>query len=233
MPAYYDQPATFANVTVEDANRFQKLPFYLVKNEVEQFPIWNVFERLLGDIDWQPNMGNTMQGVTPQRSPVGRAFFFPQPITTVPNKDVYQVSESIEDAIVYMHDYESFQFNFLPSFNSFWRTYIKFADNDIAQKIAISNNQFCETQMWQFAQNIYLAGTGVITGAPTGLMNSAYTAANSKTANWLISTVQGCDWTIWSPSRTYSSRCRERFSCSSRRLPCASVSGTAEHAQRQ
>lgn len=191
MPAYYDKPAAFANATVEDADRFQKLPFYLVKNEVKQFPVWNVFEQLLGDVDWQPNEGNTMRGVTPQRSPVGRGLFFPQPITGAPNKDVHQVTESTEQAIVYLHDYESYQFNFLPSFNSFWKNYLQFANKDIVEKIAISNNQFLETQMLQAAQNIYLAGSGMITGAPTGTMNITMDAAGSKTAAYLIAITQG------------------------------------------
>ena len=191
MPAYYDKPAVFANATVEDADRFQKLPYYLVKNEVKQFPKWNVFEQLLGDINWEPNQGNTMRGVTPQRSPVGRALFFPNPITTVPNKDVHQVTESVEEAVVYMHDYESFQFNFIPSFNSFWKTYLQFANKDIVDKIGCSHNQFVETQMLQAATNVYLAGTGIITGAPTGAMNAAMNAAGSKTANWLAATTTG------------------------------------------
>lgn len=191
MPAYYDMPATFANASVEDANRFQKLPFYLVKNEVKQFPIWNVFEQLLGDINWTPNEGNVMRGVTPQRSPVQRSLFFPQPITSAPNKDVYQVTESVEEAIVYLHDYESYQFNFLPSFNSFWKNYLQFANKDIVEKIAISNNQFIETMMLSKAPYVYLAGTGVIAGAPTNQMNITLDAAGSKTAAWFVATVNG------------------------------------------
>lgn len=191
MPAVYDMPASFANFTIEDVDRLQKLPFYLVKNEVKQFPIYNVFEQLLGDVDWQPNEGNTMRGVTPQRSPVQRSFFFPQPITTAPNKDIYQVTESTENAIVYLHDYESYQFNFLPSFNSFWKNYLQFADKDIVEKIAISNNQFLETQMWFNAPNVWLAGTGLISGVPTGAGNITLNAAGSKTAAWLIATVAG------------------------------------------
>ena len=190
MPAYYDMPATFANMASEDADRFQKLPFYLVKNEVKQFPIWNVFEQLLGDISWQANEGNTMRGVTPQRSPVGRAMFVPNPITTVPNKDVYQVTESTENAIVYMHDYESFQFNFIPSFNSFWKNYIQFANTDITSKIGISNDQFLETQMYYTAPYVYLAGTGLTAGNPTTLGNAAQNTAGSKTAAWLVGVTQ-------------------------------------------
>jgi len=190
MPAFYDKPAQFANAAVEDTDRFQKLPFYLVKNEVAQFPKWNVFEQLLSDIDWQPNEGNVMKGVTPQGSPVGRALFFPNAITTAPNKDIYQVSESVETAIVYMHDYESYQFNFIPSFNSFWKTYLQFANKDIVEKIGCSNNQFLETQMLQSATYMYLCGSGLISGCPTGTMNAAMTAAGSKTAAWLVGVTQ-------------------------------------------
>lgn len=189
MPAYYDQPASFGNATVEDANRFSKLPFFLVMNEVKQFPIWNVFDQLYGTINWQPNMGDVMQGVTPQRSPVGRSFFFPNNITSAPNKDVYQVTESTEQARLKAQWYESFQFNFIPSFDAFWRDYISFANKDIVQKISISNNQFIETNLWANSPNVYMAGTGIVS-APTGAMNAALTAAGSKTAAWLVGAVQ-------------------------------------------
>lgn len=191
MPAIYDMPASFGNANVEDVNRFAQLPFYLVQNEVKQFPKWNIFDQLFGDIDWETNQGNVMTGVTPQRSPVGRSFFFPNDITTVPNKDIYQVTESQESARVKLHDYESYQFNFLPSFTAFWKNYIQFANKDIVEKIAVSNNQFIETNLWFNAPNVYLAGTGVVTGAPQGMGNAALNAAGSKTAAWLVSTVQG------------------------------------------
>lgn len=190
MPAYYDKPAIFANNT-QDPAQFQQLPFYLVKNEVPQFAKWNEFDQLYGKIDWVTNSGNTMRGVTPQRSPVGRSFFFPNPITTVPNKDVYQVTESVENAILYVHDYESLQFNFLPSFTAFWDTYIQFNDADIADKIAQANNQFIETQMWFNASFVYLCGSGLVSNAPIASGNSTYTAVGSKTAAWLLAVTAG------------------------------------------
>lgn len=191
MPAFYDQPNVFGNATTEDVNRFNQLPFYLVRNEVKQFPIWSVFDQLYGDIDWETNQGNVMKGVTPQRSPVGRTFFFPNAITTVPNKDIYQVTESVEQALIYVHNYESFQFNFLPSFTAFWKTYLQFANKDIVEKIAISNNQFIETNMWFGSPYVYLCGTGLTSGNPSQTGNAAGTAPNSKTPNWLISVTQG------------------------------------------
>ena len=92
MPAFYDKPAIFANSTTQDNNLYNKLPFYLVKNEVKHFPTWNVFEQLLEDVRWVPNEGDVMKGVTPQRSPVARSLFFPNPITTLPNKDLSLVA---------------------------------------------------------------------------------------------------------------------------------------------
>lgn len=127
-----------------------------------------------------------MRGVTPQRSPVGRAFFFPNAITQVAKKDIYQVTESKEEAAVLAHKYESFQFNFLPSFTAFWETYLQFANRDIVEKIAISNNQFIETNMWYNAINCYICGVGLTTGCPTNMGNVAGTAAGSKTAAWLV-----------------------------------------------
>ena len=190
MPVLYDKPAAFMNATVQDNALYNQLPFYLVKNEVTQFAKRSIFDQLYGDIDWQSNEGPIMKGVTPQRSPVGRSFFFPNAITTLSNKDINQVTESVEQAILYKHRQESFQFNFIPNFQVFWKTYLLFADSDIVDKIALSNNQFIETQMWQATPNIYTCGTGLVS-APTGTMNAAFTAAGSKTAAWLIATTNG------------------------------------------
>jgi hypothetical protein len=191
MPVYYDMPSSFGNAVVEDINRFNQLPFYLVHNEVSQFPIWNELDQLYGKIDWETNQGNVMRGVTPQRSPVGRSLFFPNPVTQVANKDIYQVTESKEEAVVYVHKYSSFQFNFMPSFTAFWETYLQFADKDIVEKIAISNNQFIETQMWFNASFVYLCGVGLVSGVPTGAGNKTLNAAGSKTAAWLVGTTLG------------------------------------------
>jgi len=191
MPSYYNQPGQFSNAIIEPVNRFAQLPFYLVHNEVAQYAVWNEFDQIYGSIPWQENMGSVMEAVTPQRSPVGRSFFFPNPITVASNKDIYQISESNASAVLYKHKYGSFVFNFLPSFQVFWDKYIKFNSDDIVKQISISNNQFIETQMWQNAAYVYLCGTGLVSGAPTGTMSSAYNNPGSKTAAWLIALTEG------------------------------------------
>jgi len=196
MPALYDKPAVFGNAIVEDTTRFAQVDFYLVNNEVNAFQRKNIFDQLFGDIDWQANEGNVMKGSTPQGSPVGHPFFFPNNVTEVPNKDIYQVSESLEEARVKTHDFESFQFNFLPSFTAFWKTYLQFADKDIVEKIAVRNNQFIETNLWFLTPNVYFCGSGLNPyggSSPTLMGNLAGTAAGSKTAAWLVAnTAQYC-----------------------------------------
>lgn len=190
MPSQYNMPAQFGLAVTEDTDRFNKLPFYLVKNEVQQFARWNVFDQLYGEVDWQPNMGNIMRGVTPHNSPVARAVHFPNNLTELPNKDIFQVKESTEDARIKWHRYESFQFNFVPSFNSFWKDYIKFADADISKQIQVANNMFIQTVMFYRAPNILFAGQSQPETAPIADGNLAGAAANSKNKAYLAAQVQ-------------------------------------------
>src|SRR4051812_26693162 len=120
MPSYYDLPAVFGNASVEDVDKFNSLPYYLVMNELQLYPRWNVWDRLYGSIDWETNMGDVMRAVTPQPSPVGESFFFPQNVTADPHKNIYETAESREEARVKWHRYESKQFSFLPYFRAFW-----------------------------------------------------------------------------------------------------------------
>lgn len=191
MPIFYNLPGQFSPAVIQANNLFAQLPFYLVHNEIPQYANWNEFDQLYGSIPWQENMGSVMEAVTPQRTPVGRSFFFPNAITTAANKDIYQVTESNEQAVLYRHKYGSYVFNFIPSFQVFWDKYIKFNSDDIIKQIALSNNQFIETQMWFNANYVYLCGTGLVGGAPTAMGNSTYNAAGSKTAAWLIAVTQG------------------------------------------
>lgn len=189
MPSFYNLKGQFAPYVIQPNNLFAQLPFYLVHNEIQQYASWNEFDQLYGYIPWQENMGSVMEAVTPQRTPVGRSFFFPNPITTASNKDIYQVTESNEQAVLYKHKYGSYVFNFIPSFQVFWDRYIKFNSDDIVKQIACSNNQFIETQMWQQSNYVYLCGTGLTSGAPTGTMDATYAIPGTKTAAWLVALV--------------------------------------------
>jgi hypothetical protein len=68
---------------------------------------------------------------------------------------------------------------------------LQFANADIVRQIAVSNNQFIETNMWYNSPYYYIAGVGLQYGAPTTMGNQAGNAAGSKTAAWLSAVVQG------------------------------------------
>jgi len=136
------------------------LDFYLVKNEVALFPKWNVYDTLYGSIKWQPNMGDTLQGLTPTPSPVSRSTFAPNVLADAPLKDIYKVGERNESAKLSYHRYESTRFRFLNSFESFWRDQLSYAHKDIVRQIQTSQNQFIRTLMWYQTPDVYIADGG-------------------------------------------------------------------------
>ena len=151
------------------SNNFNKLDFYLVKNEVALFPKWNVYDTLYGSIKWQPNMGDTLQGLTPSPSPIQRSTFAPNVLADAPRKDIYKVGERNESAKLSYHRYESTRFRFLNSFESFWRDQLSYAHKDIVRQIQTSQNQFIRTLMWYQTPDVFIAqaGTGKLTSSVT------------------------------------------------------------------
>ena len=142
------------------SNNFNKLDFYLVKNEVALFPKWNVYDTLYGSIKWQPNMGDTLQGLTPTPSPIQRSTFAPNVLADAPLKDIYKVGERNESAKLSYHRYESTRFRFLNSFESFWRDQLSYAHKDIVRQIQTSQNQFIRTLMWYQTPDVFIAKAG-------------------------------------------------------------------------
>ena len=191
-----DPTSTFAAAMSSTAvsNNFNKLDFYLVKNEVALFPRWNVYDTLYGSIKWQPNMGDTLQGLTPTPSPVQRSTFAPNVLSDAPLKDIYKVGERNESAKLSYHRYESTRFRFLNSFESFWRDQLSYAHKDIVRQIQIANNQFVRTLMWYQTPDVFVAGK---TSAGDGRLSSSLTLDNSATKTAMtqteIQTIDGDD----------------------------------------
>jgi len=173
------------------SNNFNKLDFYLVKNEVALFPKWNVYDTLYGSIKWQPNMGDTLQGLTPSPSPIQRSTFAPNVLADAPLKDIYKVGERNESAKLSYHRYESTRFRFLNSFESFWRDQLSYAHKDIVRQIQTSQNQFIRTLMWYQTPDVYIADDGA------GRLSSSVTldgsAAKASLTQDQIRTIDGDD----------------------------------------
>lgn len=158
MPVSYDLPEYTNPYSVEDVNKYQKLPFYLAMLEAKYFPQWQIYNQLFGKINWQPNMGSTLRGVRAEPTPVGQTFFYPNAITALPNKDVFESLEFTEESILNMHDFDSKMFNFLPSFQDFRENQLDTNHKDIVRQVAIKNDTFIRTFAFQKAPFIYVCG---------------------------------------------------------------------------
>ena len=180
MPSTYNLPRTTNLWNQEDINLYNKLPFYLANLEAKYYPIWHVWDKFFGTMKWEQNMGTVMKGVRAEPTPIGRATFFPNPITSAPNKDVMEVRELSEQAIVYRHLYESPYFNFNPSFQDFRKNQIGFAMKDLTNQIACANNIFIRTYVLQYAPAVFISGKPItnngdgfdgaeLVNAPTGV----------------------------------------------------------------
>ncbi len=194
MPVQYDLPEFTNANSVEDVNKYNKLPIYLAKLEAQQFPRWQVFNKLFGKINWVPNMGKTMRGVRAEHTPIGRQEFYPVDLDQTPNKDVIETQETSEDTVLKQHDFDSKQFHFLPSFQDFRENQLDFNHQDIVKQIAANNDIFIRTVMLQKTPYVFVpgnptAGERQLLSAPVTAGGSITSANAAKNTNWFQSMV--------------------------------------------
>lgn len=202
MPAQYDLPEFTGWYDQQDVNLYNKLPFYLATMQARRQQIYNTYDKLYGKIPWQPNMGSVMKAVEAVYSPIGRSTFFPNPITELPNRDVFETQERTEQCVVMMHDFFSKNMYFLPSFQDFRTGQVDFQHDDIVRQIGVANDMFIRTVIFQKSPFAYIVGNPAVGGmASAGLGNIEivappvipaamdFTAANvavaGKNAAWL------------------------------------------------
>lgn len=187
MPVQYNLPEYENAYSQEDVNKYAKLPFYLAMLEAAMFPQWQTYNTLFGKINWQPNMGSQMTGVRAEPTPVGQSVFYPNPITSLPNKDVVENFETEENAVLHLHDVDSKQFNFLPNFQDFRTNQIDFAHSDIVRQISVKNDMFIRSHALERAPYMIVAGNlggdAVLGTKPLILAPNSGAAVTTFTAN--------------------------------------------------
>lgn len=184
MPVTYDLPEYTSANSVEDVNKYNKLPVYLAKLEATAFARWQIYNKLFGRIDWKPNMGKTMRGVRAERTPVGQQEFYPNDMDTTPNKNVYEMTETTEDTVLKMHDFDSKQFHFLPSWTDFRENQLDTNHKDLVEQIAISNDIFIRSAALQKAPYVFIPANKSAGGQSqySQLVPAPVTAGGSITA---------------------------------------------------
>lgn len=168
MPATYDLPEFTGWYDQQDVNLYNKLPFYLASMQSKRQGLWNTYDKLYGKIPWQPNMGTTMKAVEAVYSPIGRSMFFPNDITSLPNKDVFETQERTEQCNIQMHDFFSKNMYFLPSFQDFRTGQVDFQMDDITRQIGQTNDQFIRTVVFHKSPLCYIVGNTNVDAAVTG-----------------------------------------------------------------
>lgn len=184
MPVSYDLPIYQNPASAEDVNKYHKLPYWQAFMEAKMFSEWNLWEKLLPKMTWKPNNGTTARGVAFDPTAFGQSTFYPNVLTSRPKKDVIELAERSEDAVLHWHKYRSKLFNFLPSFQDFRSNQLEPVHKDMIRQMAFSNNLFIRTQLFARARQVYVIGAG-LQAAPWLDSGTALTAANDP---------KGTDW---------------------------------------
>lgn len=170
MPAAWQLPSSGAQWGVQDVERFNKLPFYMARQQTVQIPYWSRYKDIFAKIKWKTNLGDTLVGVVSEYSPKTTQVMKPNFITSTPLKTVASHFERSNTARIYRHKFESPQFNWLSSFRDFQTGQLAFASKDLNRQIAFGYDDFVRWQIIQISPAVYAVGADVpyITNVPVG-----------------------------------------------------------------
>jgi hypothetical protein len=182
MANMIDTPRSAYLWTEQERDLYNRLPIYMAKMDVELNKRYQRWPKLLKSVNWEPNMGFTMQGVHKDRTPVLTSQVLPQVITTAPRKNVVEVRELQERAQLYRHNFESNLFHFLPRFADFLTDGIDKTQENINEQIAIYVDQFYRTAILHGSPQVWVCGKAAGTELTEGPYWISPTIALSKTA---------------------------------------------------
>lgn len=188
---------TFADWTENDINMYQALPFWLAQIQVDRMKTYPTFKKIVNKHrKWKQNMGPVMRGVKTNPSPNLRQFAFPKPISLgQPLTDVMNITESIAEAQVCRHRFQSPVFNFYPDFNDFL-SHIEDNGKDIMDKIERFGEMFLRGMMFHMAPFVlacqadgtvklintaHYSGTGLFTEGVSGKTSAEIQAIIAQT----------------------------------------------------
>jgi hypothetical protein len=195
MPAI--DARTCGSWTEQDINLYQHLPYYLDKVQVDRKKWYPTFDKIITKKrKWKPG-SSTLRVVKTNPSPDLRQFAFPKPISSgQPRTDVMNVTESIAEAQVYSHQFESPHFSFLPEFSDFM-SHIKDTGNDIMEKIELFNEKYLRGMLFHMAPYAMVCqadGSVKLVATPhwagTGEFDTA-AGGSGKNEQWLKSLFTG------------------------------------------
>lgn len=192
MSNMLDVPRSAYLWTEQERDLYNRLPLYMAKVQVDLQKRYQRWPKLLKGINWEANMGFTMQGVHKDRTPVLASEFLPHAITGVPNKNVVEVRELQERVQVYRHNFESNMFHFLPRFADFLTDGIDKTLENINEQISIFTDLFYRTAIFHGSDQMWVCGKAAgteLTGVPYW---TSPTIALSKTPATMQALIAQC-----------------------------------------
>lgn len=133
----------------------------MTKSQAEGFKGFVRWPKVLKSMPWRANNGTTMQGVRKERSPILRGQVLPNPLTQPSLKDVLEVKEVSEQAILYRHKFRSQMMHFLPNFQDFLTDHVTATNEDIVEKISVFSDLFYRTAVFHASPKAWLCGKAV------------------------------------------------------------------------
>jgi len=180
-----DQPRNIEiQFSIEDRERYNTLPFYFAKFQVDDMRLNSVYAKMTRKRRWQPNEGPTMTAVKKARSPLIRQNAFPVGVQSEPLIDTYDVTEVAKRANVHRQNFQSPVFKFGPHFESFFADNIQPNVDNIITQIRMFREFFLRTRMFHKAPYIYLPDSvDRLYAAPS--TEGAADGSVGKTTDWL------------------------------------------------
>lgn len=169
---------------------YQHLDWYLAKMQIERRKTYPTWKKFVGSKKWTQKSGPIMRGVTSAPSPHMRQFFFPQPMSGTPQKDVMDVRELTAEGIVYRHKFEGPIFQFYSEFNDFM-DHIDETKEDILEKIDRAEDLFLRGCIYHMSPFAFVAGDkgATLVASNPWLGNAALGVGDGKTAAWFVGNV--------------------------------------------
>jgi hypothetical protein len=180
MPADWDLPRSSGLWSQQDIANYNRLPVQMAMQQNRKMQMWSRWKNLFPKIKFKQNMGDIIMGVIAENSPIVSQVHRPKNITELPNKTVASTWERTNSSRVKRHNFESYQFNFLPSFRDFRTKQLKFAAEDLAKQIAVGFDFFVRDNVFQNSPFVYIVNNSTVGERP--LINAVAAMPTDTTA---------------------------------------------------
>lgn len=168
--------------SVQDKDLYYKMPYWMIEKELTFRRKYGNWKKILGKLQWKPNMGDTMRVVMSEPPPVLRQHAFPEALCSPAKKDITQHRERILDVTLRHHKFESPNFCWCPSFQDFITGKVAKNLKYVMEQQELFEALFYRSHIFHQSPVVIFADAGTLEvdyGAPQGDGNAAGTSGKS------------------------------------------------------